>query len=767
MSVFACGFAKLGQLGIGQPPGDIIKTPSLIEAFKGKKIVQVECREQTSFAVTNYGDLWAWGRGREGQLGQGNRVTHHTPVKVTKLAHEKVIKVCCGNNHTAALTETGRVYVWGKLIKVSHDKMDSEVGKLSNLIGLTHSNMILSSQHRYLSGEQDDELHQKDLMETFVSTIEFYQLEPKLVEGALKNKKIIDIAAGYSFTLALADDGRVYSWGVSDKGQLGHGNRYNLDEPKLINGLLDVFITKIVCGHNHSLALTSEGQVWSWGMGVFGQLGHGNSKDYLSPHVITEFLDDPLFEKQVITDISCGSYHSVAITDQGIVYSWGHGEYGQHGGTQDYKDWGTGEKENHYLVPRRLAGIEEPVFRISCGSLHNCAITVNGDCYSWGWGASGCLGHGDTRFKLIPQQIIALKGEEIISVSCAWKHTLFVKKASDSTFALDYEPFVNNISYSDLIYVVEGRPIYCHKALIFSRCEYLSKRYYMALRFCSQVLDYSSRNSALQIKITGVTYPVFLGLIQYLYTDHLKIAPHQVYRLRDVAMKFGLPRLAEICKRALSVQEKVREADDIIITPSSFADDVRGLVSTPEFADFRFITKGKDDGQEREIHCHKVMLISRSAYFQKLFQGGFRESISTEIILDQDISYQTMLSIIEFIYTGDENILNGDNTVDILMASDRFDIDDLKQICEDIIEQNLDVENVCWILELADRYNAPRLTRSSFELISSSKETLQLILETDGFKNLCKFSPQLLRAVDHLCAIKNLSEPGQVIRSQR
>lgn len=84
---------------------------------------------------------------------------------------------------------------------------------------------------------------------------------------------------------------------------------------------------------------------------------------------------------------------------------------------------------------------------VSCGHLHTIATTEDNEVYTWGWGASGCLGHGDRRFQLIPKAITSLQGEQILSVAAGWKHTLVVLSGTVSTYAFDFKHLVNNSLY--------------------------------------------------------------------------------------------------------------------------------------------------------------------------------------------------------------------------------------------------------------------------------------------------------------------------------
>lgn len=102
-----------------------------------------------------------------------------------------------------------------------------------------------------------------------------------------------------------SDRGEVYGWGYNDKYQLGLRHRYNQERPQLIKSLLHEKIIQVACGQQHSLALTNDGKVYSWGLGVFGQLGHSRLSDEASPTLIQHL------EGYRIVQVACGAHHSL------------------------------------------------------------------------------------------------------------------------------------------------------------------------------------------------------------------------------------------------------------------------------------------------------------------------------------------------------------------------------------------------------------------------------------------------------------------------
>ena len=124
---------------------------------------------------------------------------------------------------------------------------------------------------------------------------------------------------------ARAKLGKLYTWGSGDYGRLGHGDNLNQKIPKAVDILRDKDIRKFVCGARHCVALGSDGTVYSWGYGGDGQLGHGDFQIQTMPMVIKAVSGEG------VIDISCGDKHTLALTSGGDVYSWGDGSLGQLG----------------------------------------------------------------------------------------------------------------------------------------------------------------------------------------------------------------------------------------------------------------------------------------------------------------------------------------------------------------------------------------------------------------------------------------------------
>jgi hypothetical protein len=179
--------------------------------------------------VLDNGTAWAWGTGRNGQLGDGVISDSSTPLPVGGL--DNIVAIASGGAHSLAVTADGRVWGWG--------------ANASGQLGTgTNADSAVPVEIPNLSG-------------------------------------ISAVAAGENHSLALTGDGRVWAWGENSSGQLGDGTTVNRNSPILVESLSD--IVAIAAGKVHSMALARDGTVWSWGGNYNGQLGDGTVANATRP----------------------------------------------------------------------------------------------------------------------------------------------------------------------------------------------------------------------------------------------------------------------------------------------------------------------------------------------------------------------------------------------------------------------------------------------------------------------------------------------------
>ena len=162
-------------------------------------------------------------------------------------------------------------------------------------------------------------------------------------------------------TLALTDEGMVFSWGDGDFGKLGRGGSEGCAVPANVEKLNGMGIIQIECGAQFSLALSKTGAVWTWGKGDYFRLGHGADQHVRKPTIV-----ESLRGKKII-HVAVGALHCLAVTDTGHVYAWGDNDHGQQG---------SGSTSVN-KKPALVHGLDTvKVSRVACGSSHSICWTI-------------------------------------------------------------------------------------------------------------------------------------------------------------------------------------------------------------------------------------------------------------------------------------------------------------------------------------------------------------------------------------------------------
>ncbi|KAI9144330.1 regulator of chromosome condensation 1/beta-lactamase-inhibitor protein II [Paraphysoderma sedebokerense] len=224
---------------------------------------------------------------------------------------------------------------------------------------------------------------------------------------------VVDITCGGLHTLALTEDGKVYSWGCNDHRALGRDGSEH--EPGLVQGLENVSIVKIAAGDNISCALSDDGKLYVWGTfrnetGVFGFFPGIE----IQPIAVLFF---PLGHMTIV-DVACGTDHVLALNSYGEVYTWGVGGQGQLGRrTVPRREMITS------LVPDRLD--LKRITKIGTGAYHSFAIDVDGDAYVWGLNNYGqCAVDGPSVMPIEPRILALPAGTRIVDITGGEHHSI-------------------------------------------------------------------------------------------------------------------------------------------------------------------------------------------------------------------------------------------------------------------------------------------------------------------------------------------------------
>ena len=241
------------------------------------------------------------------------------------------------------------------------------------------------------------------------------------------------IAAGGTHSVALKTDGTVWSWGNNDSGQLGDTTSgTDRTSPVQVSGLTD--ITAIAAGGSHSMALKSDGTVWCWGDNSSGQLGDNNDPtDSNVPVQVRKGSspDDTIFlgdsSSVDVTSIAAGTAHSIAVKNDGTVWCWGLNGNGQLG------DNSTAQRNTPVQVDRGNSSddttylgdsLTVDVTAIAGGQHHTAALKDDGTVWCWGLNSDGQLGDGTTAQSETPAAVLDITVTEL---AAGGSHTAVLK----------------------------------------------------------------------------------------------------------------------------------------------------------------------------------------------------------------------------------------------------------------------------------------------------------------------------------------------------
>jgi alpha-tubulin suppressor-like RCC1 family protein len=252
-----------------------------------------------------------------------------------------------------------------------------------------------------------------------------------------KNINIVKIACGNYHTMFLTSDGKVYGSGYNGNGQLGLGykdltshnaGRNPLQEIKYFNYKNIKNITDVICGYHYTIFLTSDGKVYSCGYNNNGQLGIGNTNEQYTPRDITFF--NGIYMKQIDGGkFTSGENHSIFLTNNDKIYGAGNNNNSQ---IKDGSDT--------YNIPSQVTFFDSTntVSKVACGKDYSIYLTNNNEIYSVGLNDNGQLGIGNQTNQTTPQEITYLKSSypnvKVIDIICGIDTTLFITSQLDSSY---------------------------------------------------------------------------------------------------------------------------------------------------------------------------------------------------------------------------------------------------------------------------------------------------------------------------------------------
>jgi alpha-tubulin suppressor-like RCC1 family protein len=376
-SVWDWGYNQFGGLGMGPlPAGDIVagNVYAPLQASGMSNAKQISGGYYHTLVTKNDGTPWSYGRNRYGELGIGNLPTTGVPVQVLNIT--SIAESAAGGYHSLWRKSDGTVWAAG-------GGSANNFGQLGN-----------------------------------GTTTDSWTPVQVLTSSGLTNAS--EIGAGFAHSLAVQGSGAsatAYAWGYNVYGQLGNNTTTNSSTPVQVKdapgtGYL-TNVKTVTGGYYHSLALLNDGTVWAWGYNGYGQLGNGNTTTSYLPVQVKDAAGTGVLTG--IVWIAAGGYHSMAVKNDGTVWTWGYNNLGQ---------LGNGTTTNSSL-PVQVSTSTGLTNAVECAAslYHSVARTGGGAVFDWGNNGNGQIGDGTTSSRTTPYQTSVTNAT---GIGAGYYHTLAV-----------------------------------------------------------------------------------------------------------------------------------------------------------------------------------------------------------------------------------------------------------------------------------------------------------------------------------------------------
>ena len=351
---YAWGANSYGQLGNNGTSNSSLPTSVLGSgALSGKTVVAASAGSFHSLALCADGTLAAWGRNDLGQLGDNSTTSSSVPVAITNsgaLSGKMVVAISAGYYHNLVLCSDGTMVAWGQ----------NTYGQLGDGSKTNRSVPVAVS-----------------------------------AAGGVSGKTVSGIAAGYYHNLAQCTDGSLVAWGRNSYGQLGNNSTTDSSTPVditrsgVLNGLT---VAQFAAGSDHSLVLCTDGSLAAWGRNNYGQLGEGSGANSSVP---VEVDSTDVLAGKIVTSISAGGWHNLALCSDGTLAAFGRNTSGQLG------DGGT--TNSGLPLVANLSGLGgKAIAAVQAANGHSLALCADGSIYAWGSSSNGQLGNGGTTNSSLP-----------------------------------------------------------------------------------------------------------------------------------------------------------------------------------------------------------------------------------------------------------------------------------------------------------------------------------------------------------------------------
>ena len=315
--LYAWGANASGQLGDGTTTQRNYPVPIM----PNLRFRAVDGGSAHSMALDTYGRLWVWGNGGSGRLGNGDTENVFIPINI--MPHLRFAYISAGFLHSAAIDVYGRLWTWGS--NQFGRLGDGTTTNRSTPVAIRHDLIFLSVS---AGGEHTLAIDRGRRLWAWGCNCQGFVGDGTTAQRSSPINIRPDLqfnsaSAGSLHSVAVDSLGRLWGWGLNTSGQVGDGTNTRRLAPVQINAYGKQFIS-VATKTDHNLALDTNGGLWTWGHGGSGRLGNGSTGNILAP---LQILSSP----HVITSFSAGDNHSIAKSEDGVIFVWGGNAFGQLG----------------------------------------------------------------------------------------------------------------------------------------------------------------------------------------------------------------------------------------------------------------------------------------------------------------------------------------------------------------------------------------------------------------------------------------------------
>eukprot|EP00064_Thunnus_orientalis_P000753 superscaffoldBa00000042_g754 len=398
-------------------------------------------------------------------------------------------------------------------------------------------------------------------------------IEPRRID-VLCGKKIVSLSYGTGPHVVVAtSDGEVFAWGHNGYSQLGNGTTNHGLTPALVStNLLSKRVTEVACGSHHTIALTTDGEVYAWGYNNSGQVGSGSTANQPTPRRVSSCL-----QNKVVVNIACGQLCSMAVLDNGEIYGWGYNCNGQ---------LGLGNNGNQQ-TPCRIAALQGVnIIQVACGYAHTLALTDEGFVYAWGANSYGQLGTGNKSNQALPTLINTDKERIVEVAACHTSHTSAAKTQSGQVLMWGQcrgqavaSPHLTHFSSTDDVFACFATPAVTWHLLSVDGDDYLTVAQSLKKEFDSPEI------SDLKFLVDGKCIHVHKALLKISAMYSLKNEPETHFPsnnvtfrgtgLLDLATFYRETRLKRLCQE--TIKRGISEENAITLLSAAVKYEARDL----------------------------------------------------------------------------------------------------------------------------------------------------------------------------------------------